>query len=1298
MIARKFDQEGVINFGHMAASYQVQPPEAFNFSQPEQWLKWIRRFERFKKASGLDAKPEEAQVNTLIYSMGDEADEILHSFSLSEDDKKKYATVKAKFDSHFIKKKNVIFERARFNLRKQEDGEPVDIFITSLYSLAAHCEYRDLHDELIRDRIVVGIRDANLSEKLQLDANLTLEKAVSQVRQSESVKRQQSLLRQEGREESGALVGSIRKKSAQPEINPRGNSSCYRCGRSPIHDRRFCPAKDATCRRCGKRGHYQAVCKSSAKVRDVHEETTEDDAEVAFLGGVNEDNLPENPWKVTVEVNQKPVLFHIDTGAEVTVISSATHKQMGSPPLRPSNRKLKGPSNHTLPVLGRFVGKLKRERRIVDEDVYVVKTLHRNLLGQPAIEKLGVVARIQSVKEKKDWIAEYPHLFEGLGKLEGEYTVQLQDDAKPFALNTPRRVAIPQMQPVKEELERMQQLGVIERVTEPTSWCSGMVVVPKSKGKVRICVDLTKLNTSVKRERHPMPSVEQILAQVGDSKVFTKLDANSGFWQIPLAAESALLTTFITPFGRFCFRRLPFGITSAPEHFQRRMLEILEGLDGVTGMVDDVLVHGKTQEEHDQNLAKVLQRLSEANLTLNAEKCRFSCSKVVFLGQLIDSQGIRPDPEKVKAIVSVPRPTNVGEIRRFLGMANQMSKFAPHMAEVTKPLRELLTKGRSWIWEDSQEKAFHQVKEMLTTSPILAPFDLNLETVISADASSYGLGAVLLQRQREGDLKPVAYISRSMTATEQRYAQIEKEALAFTWACERLQDYLIGLEFHIQTDHKPLVPLFSTKNLEELPLRVQRFRLRMMRFRFSISHIPGKDLITADMLSRAPTGDHSSADDLLQEEVAAFVNGVIENLPATEMQLKRIMQYQKEDSTCQQLTEYCSAGWPQQKKAVPLLLRPFYSASAEIAVENGLLMRGNRIIIPKQLQREMLDKVHEGHQGITKCRERAKCSIWWPGLSKCLEDLVASCSKCFKAQSQRAQPMIASPLPDFPWQKIGTDLFEWKGSTFLLVVDYYSRFIEIARLNHPNAEEVITHTKSIFARHGIPETVISDNGPQYSSKAYKEFAGDYGFHHRTSSPYYPQANGEAERAVGTIKSLLKKADDPYKALLAYRATPLQNGYSPSELSMCRKLRTSLPTTREQLAPKLPDSSALRTQDERLKERQKNNFDQRRGVRELTPLQSGDRVWLPDREEEAEVTTEVATRSYGLNTPTGTTRRNRRDLIRVPVELPSSPNQPASEPDPLSTSSPNSNPPQEQPVSVRRSLRVPKPVERYEPTW
>ena len=229
--------------------------------------------------------------------------------------------------------------------------------------------------------------------------------------------------------------------------------------------------------------------------------------------------------------------------------------------------------------------------------------------------------------------------------------------------------------------------------------------------------------------------------------------------------------------------------------------------------------------------------------------------------------GARPHALSTPRRVAIPLLRSVElEMKRMEDMVNQLSKFSPNLADETHPLRELLLQDREWVWGHPQQRAFDRIKTLHTNTPVIAHFDLNAQTILSANASSFGLGAVLQQRQASGEVKPVAFISRSMTPTEQRYAQIEKEALAFTWGCERLSDYLIGLPFSIQTGHKPLVPLFSTKNLEELPVRVQRFRMRMMRFQFSISHVPGKDLIFADALSRAPVADAISDDILLQEE------------------------------------------------------------------------------------------------------------------------------------------------------------------------------------------------------------------------------------------------------------------------------------------------------------------------------------------------------------------------------------------------------------------------------------------------
>ena len=306
---------------------------------------------------------------------------------------------------------------------------------------------------------------------------------------------------------------------------------------------------------------------------------------------------------------------------------------------------------------------LTTNTRTTKEEVYVVRGLHKPLLGRPSIESLGLVSRVLSIgKAEQTPMEMFPQLFRGLGKLQGEYHIELKEGVQPYALSTPRRVAIPLMKAVEKELQPMEALSVIAKVTEPTEWCAGMVVVPKANGQVRICVDLTKLNESVRREQHPLPAVDQVLAQLAGTKVFSQLDANSGFWQIPLSPESAHLTTFINPFGRSGFPWLPFGITSAPEHYQRVMSEILRGLSGVVCMMDYVLVHGKTTQEHDERLYAVLSKLSDAGVTLNPDKCRFSTNSVKFLGHVVNQQGIGPDPEKINAILQVPTPNNVRDI------------------------------------------------------------------------------------------------------------------------------------------------------------------------------------------------------------------------------------------------------------------------------------------------------------------------------------------------------------------------------------------------------------------------------------------------------------------------------------------------------------------------------------------------------------------------------------------------------------------------------------------------------------
>lgn len=305
-----------------------------------------------------------------------------------------------------------------------------------------------------------------------------------------------------------------------------------------------------------------------------------------------------------------------------------------------------------------------------------------------------------------------------------------------------------------------------------------------------------------------MPHVDKTLARLAGAKVFSKLDANSGFWQVPLAESCRHLTTFIMPFRRYCFNKLPFSISSAPDFFQKQMSAILEGLPGVLCHLDDVLVFGKDCQDHDTHLQAALERIHSAGITLNRQKCEFGKTTLTFLGHVINQHGISPDPLKTTAIKEMPPPKTVSELRRFVGMINQLGKFSPNIAEISAPLRKLLNHNQVWQWGPAQVTSYKQLQTELTKPTVLKLYDIRAPTKISADASSYGIGFVLLQLV-DKHWFPIAYASRVMTNTETRYTQIEKEALAITWACEKFSQYILGKQILLETDHKPLVPLMT---------------------------------------------------------------------------------------------------------------------------------------------------------------------------------------------------------------------------------------------------------------------------------------------------------------------------------------------------------------------------------------------------------------------------------------------------------------------------------------------------------
>ena len=1232
--------------------------------------------EIYLQATGTSSKPDAQKVGLLLNHIGDRGIEIYRNFHFTPttpsaeeggdpipgEDRNNYDTVVGKFDAYFTKRDPQLMLREKFWLHlKREPGQSFDSWVNTVRERANECKFpKEFHEQAIRDKLTFSCTDDHSKLKLyDQGAELSLEKAIQIVSLKEATN-------QELQESKSAKIDAIR---------PR---KCGYCNMEHAFGKKFCPAAKHTCEKCKKIGHYAVVCRSSKKtpINQVVYTGMPEYQPVApvaepaptFIGSITNESVHQKHtidpgWHVKLHSGKDELTWCIDTGAQVSVIPESVYKPSYGK-LSVPDRELLGAGDTKLDTVGCVDMTLSHGHTQVKEKVYVVRGTPKLLLGIPAIHSLGLIHEIPGtytirvvevkmpqcpLKTKEDIVKAYPKLFTGLGQLKGEHTIRLREDAKPFCLTSPRRVPLPLLGKLEKEITRLALLDVIEPVEEPTDWCAPVVVVPKPNGDIRMCVDLTKLNQAVKRELYQMPTVESTLGSIEEGAVYSKLDANSGFHQVLLDPDSRKLTTFITPFGRFMFKRLPYGISSAPEYYQKRMIQVLKGLPGVKCLVDDILVVGRNQAEHDERLRAVLDRLVQEGITLNLEKCLFSVSRLEYLGQIIDGQGLRKDPSKVQAIVNFPEPRDVKELRRFLGMVNQLMKFCPDLAEHTKPLRDLLRTNTAWLWGPQQAAAFNYLKKELASERVLSIYNLERETVVSADASNYGLGAVLLQKQPSGELKPVAYASRSMTDTECRYAQIEKEALALTWALEHWRDYLLGMpKIKVETDHKPLVPLFNTKLIDELPLRIQRFRMRSMQFNITVEHVPGKSLYTADALSRGPQKSPPDKGSDLETESDFFVNAVMVTLPASDERLDEIRRELKKDDTLKVVMRYVQEGWPVNRQRLYGPVRKYWSEKSNLSVHNDLLLRGRRLVIPEVLRPNILRYLHDAHQGIAKTRENAASSVWWPGLSRDIEKMVRNCNMCSKYRHDRIKPMRSTPFPDRPWGRVAADFFEHKGHNYLLVVDYYSRDVEICLVSRSvNTAETILKMKKVFSRHGICDTLFTDNGPQFSSGEFKQFATLWGFEHVTSSSLYAQSNGEVERAVQTMKAKLNKCDDEYLALLSYRDTPQANGYSPAQLSMGRKLKTRVPCHPDELLPKLPDYDEVRKREKTYREKMAHDYNHRHRVVDGEQLSPGDRVWIPDLRTEGQVVKDHETpRSVIIDTPKSTVRRNRRMVRKL----------------------------------------------------
>ena len=449
------------------------------------------------------------------------------------------------------------------------------------------------------------------------------------------------------------------------------------------------------------------------------------------------------------------------------------------------------------------------------------------------------------------------------------------------------------------------------------------------------------------------------------------------------------------------------------------------------------------------------------------------------------------------------------------------------------------------------------------------------------DASEAGLGATLLQNGQ-----PVAFASRALSAAEKHYAQIEKECLAIVFACERFEHYIYGRsQVTVHTDHKPLETIYG-KPLLNAPKRLQRMLLRLQKYSLCLQYTKGTAMYIADTLSRAfvPTTWKDNDDTIevfsIQQQKLDQDLSVInfaETVNVTEQRFKQIQVHSYQDEALQTLKSVILTGWPDSKAEVPVIIREYWTIRDELAVQDGVVFKGARLIVPKTLRKEMLTRIHASHMGVESCLRKSRDTLFWPNMNSEIRDHVEKCSVCNEySANQQKETLMTHDVPDRPWSKVAIDIFTFRQSDYLVTVDYYSDFWELDLLPDTTSAAIINCLKGHFSRHSIPDTLISDNGPQLCSVEFSKFSQQWEFDHVTSSPYHSQSNGKAESAVKIAKGLVKKAIksnmDIWKAILDWRNTPTEGmDSSPTQRLMSRRTRHTLPISDELLKPKVVEN-------------------------------------------------------------------------------------------------------------------------------
>lgn len=787
-------------------------------------------------------------------------------------------------------------------------------------------------------------------------------------------------------------------------------------------------------------------------------------------------------------------------------------------------------------------------------------------------------------------------------------------------------------------LRKMELEGIIERADRPEHKViniSPLMLVPKGPNDFRIVVDYREVNKTIIREPYPMPSLERIWTEIpraGGKLHMTKLDLSNAFFHIELHEEVRHLTTFMTANGLMRFKRLPFGLSIAPELFQKTMERILVGCKNVIVYLDDLLIYAKTIEKLKLLVEEVKKVLTKNNLTVNETKSHYNQQKVEFLGFKIDGTGILPADKKISDILKFKQPKDIHETRSFLGLMTFISPFIKDFSSMTKPLRDTLT-TKKFAWTQIQQEAFESLKAVANEGLIKRGFfDENDKTILYTDASPTGLGAVLVQIDETTEKnRIIACASKSLTPTESRYAQLHREALAIVWGMERFNYYLLGRKFTLRCDNKALGFMIKRDQKDcgkRILSRAEGWFLRLEHYDFDFVHIPGKENIS-DAPSRL-SSEISKADFEIRKNTEALYTVFANTERICEVHLaltnKKVRQTVEKDEELQDVMRNMRNDvkiWPEK------LIR-YQAFSDKLYEVDGLLMKEEKMVLPHSLRQQAVKLAHFSHPGMSTMKFLLRQGVWWPGMDKDVEDFVKSCPECqLVTPKSIPNPIKFKNLPRNAWEHISMDFStasqtsDWKA---LVLTDHYSRFLVAIPMTKTDTDSVMKALNRVLQIYYVPKTILADNGPPFNSAELKRWLDqEWGVELQSATPLNPTENGLCERSmagINKITAIAKLGKKNWSEALAnyvcaYNTWPHHvTKVPPAELMFGRLIRHILPN---------PNMDERQSMDDELRDRdQENKF--RRNTRENlkrhsmeTNLKVGDKVLVMQEKKEKNAT-------------------------------------------------------------------------------